>query len=366
MPESALAFNNRRSLIMRKWLLMVCLLMQAGVLGFMVYSHESIIKQGTSVTLKTAPIDPRDPFRGDYVRLRFAINNLNNAPTRWQPASYQPRKGDIVYAVLSEHPSGVHELSHFTNTLIKTARTAQTIMLRGRVTVNDHRSVRQQQVKFGIEQLFVEQGTGLDIEKRQGVRGGMQNAMHVTVAVSDKGKAVVTGYSWSALAAELTTSETFALRTSPASAISQTTETDAASLWLRIKNVSDAPVTLNNPGNNCGFTIEPALRFQALYTAADTSCETITQVAPLTLEPEQSISLGIDLSQPRWFVKPVNESSDTGIDVRTVTTPRQRFRIVYRSTAHPIATLTDNEPESIRFWAGDLLSQSFNPIGNVD
>ncbi len=352
---------------MRRWLLLVCLLMQAGVLGFMVYSQESIIKRGTSITLRTAPIDPRDPFRGDYVRLRFAINNLNNAPTRWQPANYQPRKGDTVYAVLSEQPSGVHELTYFTNTIPGTTRASQSIMLRGRVTGDNHRSTQQQQVKFGVEQLFVEQGKGLDIEKRQGVRGGMQNAMHVTVAVGNKGKAVLTGYSWSELATELEITDAFFQGDSTSTAATgNKAAIDETSLRLHIKNVSDAPVTLNNPGDNCGFAIEPAFRFKALYTAADTTCETVTQVALQTLQPEQTVSLDIDLSQPRWFVQPANESTATGVDVRTVTNNRQLFRIVYRSSAQPIEPLSDEEPKSTRLWTGDLLSQAFSPRGNVD
>ena len=46
--------------------------LQIVLLAFMAGEREWVARTGTPVVLRTAPIDPRDPMRGDYVR---AIND---------------------------------------------------------------------------------------------------------------------------------------------------------------------------------------------------------------------------------------------------------------------------------------------------
>ena len=47
-------------------------LAQLAVPGWMIYKHESVMREGAVYKFRTAPIDPRDPFRGEYVVLDFA------------------------------------------------------------------------------------------------------------------------------------------------------------------------------------------------------------------------------------------------------------------------------------------------------
>lgn len=369
---------------MRKILIAACIFAQLTVLGYMVFARENIISNGTKISLSTAPIDPRDPFRGDFVRLRYALNNLQNAPARWQPENYIAEKGDKVYAILALQPSGLHELEYFTNKKPENLSSPEKIALRGRFTQhNGNFNNRRHGMKFGIEQLYVEQDSGIDIEQRQGVRGGMQNAMHVALSVSNTGTTVLTDYSWSELAIELEMTDQFALADNEA--ISNTEEPASSeepapsgepptSIRVHIQNVSDAPVTLNNPGNNCGFTIEPAMRFNSAFVAVNTGCENSTVVAPMTLQPQQLTTLEIDLSEPRWHVQ-FNDNSTTNAeaptnpntagDLRSFTSSTERFRIVYRSSAQS-ASVSSQAGNTNGFWSGDLLSQAFNPRGVVD
>lgn len=46
-------------------------LAQLAVPAWMIASRERVLSQGEVFKFKTAPIDPRDPFRGEYVRLDF-------------------------------------------------------------------------------------------------------------------------------------------------------------------------------------------------------------------------------------------------------------------------------------------------------
>ncbi len=100
---------------MRSWIIAACIAGQLAVLAYMVFGREMVIQRGTKISIATAPIDPRDPFRGDFVRLRYPLNALSHAPVRWQPADYQPRKGDKMYAVLEQRPGGLYDVAYFSN-----------------------------------------------------------------------------------------------------------------------------------------------------------------------------------------------------------------------------------------------------------
>jgi uncharacterized membrane-anchored protein len=55
-----------------KWLLFgLMAAVQLGALAWMIRDHEQVLEQGTVYKFRTAPIDPRDPFRGEYVVLNF-------------------------------------------------------------------------------------------------------------------------------------------------------------------------------------------------------------------------------------------------------------------------------------------------------
>ena len=51
-------------------------LAQTVILGSMIEGRASILKSGTEVLLKTAPVDPRDLLRGDYVVLSYDISTI--------------------------------------------------------------------------------------------------------------------------------------------------------------------------------------------------------------------------------------------------------------------------------------------------
>ena len=55
-----------------KWVLFgLMAAFQVGALAWMIRDHERVLEQGTLYRFRTAPIDPRDPFRGEYVVLNF-------------------------------------------------------------------------------------------------------------------------------------------------------------------------------------------------------------------------------------------------------------------------------------------------------
>lgn len=52
---------------------------QSLFLGAMVFDRVSLLRSENVVTLKTAPVDPRDIFRGDYVILTYDISRIRLA-----------------------------------------------------------------------------------------------------------------------------------------------------------------------------------------------------------------------------------------------------------------------------------------------
>ena len=55
--------------------LVVCLL-QTAALAYMVLGRASILRDGQEVMLRTAPVDPRDLLRGDYVILGYDVSTV--------------------------------------------------------------------------------------------------------------------------------------------------------------------------------------------------------------------------------------------------------------------------------------------------
>lgn len=122
---------------------------------------------GQVVTLKSAPVDPYDMFRGDYVRLGYDISNVN--------IDKQAPEGSTVYAALQ--PSG----EFWT---VRTASTTKPALLAGEVCIKgrleNHWGNR---IHYGIEQVFVPEKTGYKAERADHLK--------VDVAVDEAGNAVI-------------------------------------------------------------------------------------------------------------------------------------------------------------------------------
>ncbi len=368
---------------MRSWIIAACIAGQLAVLAYMVFGREMIIQRGTKISIATAPIDPRDPFRGDYVQLRYPLNALSHAPVRWQPADFKPRKGDKIYAVLEQRPGGLYDVAYFSN--LPPDEETESLYLRGRIQRPVSWNGRNQvDVSYGIEQLFVEQGSGLDIEERRGIRGGMQNAMHARIAIGADGSAVLTGYTWSDIAIGLEITETFRLPipTEPQESELGSDSTAPAPapppIRVTITNVSQYSLTLNNPGDNCGFTLEPLARSNSEFFRPEGVCADLP-VTPVTLSAGESMILDIDLVDPRWHMsQKLNDDIQTA-DIRAFQDSGEWYRLVYRSEQQA-GTLANNSADNRKttgvtlednasatpFWQGDLVSQAFSAGGQID
>ena len=84
--------------------------LQTGVLGYMIASRAAILRSGMEVLLKTAPVDPRDLLRGDYVILSYDISSVPGeslvgprpALSGWQVLSVRLKKQPDGFWGISE------------------------------------------------------------------------------------------------------------------------------------------------------------------------------------------------------------------------------------------------------------------------
>src|SRR5262245_39653295 len=77
--------------------ILLVMALQTAALGYMIVDRQAVLNTGRVVTLKVAPVDPRDIFRGDYVILSYEISRL-------EPPKLQGDKtfdyGETVYVTL--------------------------------------------------------------------------------------------------------------------------------------------------------------------------------------------------------------------------------------------------------------------------
>jgi uncharacterized membrane-anchored protein len=185
-------------LILIFWIIVV-----AGLIGFKQYT----INTGTRITLKTLPVDPRDILRGDYITLRYDINNLNlnSFKTDIDLNNFFLQNGDRIYIKLKGTLDKDLEIfspdkNVFWNknvlwTPVEVTRkkpnimrnsliTDLSIVIRGTVTNVDYQ-YKTIKVNYGIENYFVPEGSGTNIQNLSG------KGLDVNVIIDRFGSAIV-------------------------------------------------------------------------------------------------------------------------------------------------------------------------------
>ena len=131
------------------------------LLGLVGY-RETILAVGRTAVLQTVPVDPRDLFKGEYVTLRYEITTLGSTQVNQGSKRYRLlgdiSKGDKVYVALSNIDGD--EFSLDVQTGEPSDRTE--LFIKGKVGTRHNDVIT---VDYGIEQYFVPEGSGLEIEQ---------------------------------------------------------------------------------------------------------------------------------------------------------------------------------------------------------
>ncbi|MCU4166166.1 GDYXXLXY domain-containing protein [Carboxylicivirga caseinilyticus] len=101
---------NRKSIILPLFILVA--LVQLFVPSKMIWDREAILREGTEIKLKTAPIDPNDPFRGKYIVLDYEENSIKKDSTEsWS-------RGDEVFVYFSMDKDGFAKIESVSRAII--------------------------------------------------------------------------------------------------------------------------------------------------------------------------------------------------------------------------------------------------------
>jgi uncharacterized membrane-anchored protein len=332
---------------MKKSFVILAVILQLLVLAYMAGEREYILHNGKIIHLRTAPIDPRDMFRGDYVRLNYEISRIPINMIKDAEGVGGIKKGAKIYARLKKSPTGLYEME-----AADLHKPQEDLYLAGRVPY-PHRKLQAGHpiwVKYGIEAYFVEQGKGREIEKKRGSRMKVQVPLEMEIAIGPNGKSVIKGYRWSRLGIGLVW-----LRPAPEDPPPQ-----SATFQLTLANASDKPLALVNPPDYCSFFLEAAPWAKQSWSLAHNPCEDIifSDVDVVTLAPQQEMKFLFDFSTDRWLVKGKDKVKQIGALART-----EQFRIVYRP---PNEEQSQHLSRKDIIWHGDLPSRVFHGRGQID
>lgn len=128
----------------------------------------------TTILLETAPVDPRDLLRGDYVILNYKISTLTNSLWNASPAG-QVSPGLPVFVSL-EQRGQFHEAVQISAT--RPDPVPNRVVIQGRI--QSSWNSQQVRVEYGLERYYVQEGTG-----------NPRGKLTVQVAVGAEGKPVI-------------------------------------------------------------------------------------------------------------------------------------------------------------------------------
>ncbi|GAB5504256.1 GDYXXLXY domain-containing protein [Pyruvatibacter sp.] len=191
----------------RLWGLILAGVLMTALLGQIVIERITLLTSGTEVRLATAPVDPRDIFRGDYVILTYEITRLPLDRLAENKDAFDP--GSVVYVTLEEDPSGLWQAKSID--LDRPDASSDTVFIKGKIDWMDTAPLvptavpgedttltpraeepcincLNARIAYGIESYFVPEGEGRALEDMRDER-----SVTVIASVSKNGTAAIKG-----------------------------------------------------------------------------------------------------------------------------------------------------------------------------
>lgn len=341
--------------------------LQVLVLGYMAGQREWIMRTGTPLTLRTAPVDPTDPMRGAYVRLNYEISTVPAALCQGETAQWlavtdyqqQRRLRDrVVYAVLKTNAHGQAEL-----VALRETPPPEGPYLRGRVVSVDANGIR---VRYGIEALFMAREAAIRTEG-QALTEKAGAPMAVSVAVGRDGTAVLKDYAWEPLGLTIT------LHRPP-----ETEPRDPNRPWMQaqrpinaltatLHNYSDRDLAIVDLPRGRSFRLVPNRLTNAdRYTWApphDMGAPTPESPHIIVLKPGATHAIQIDLTQPEWWVLDTAQPDAQPVSLAEIRDWTASFRLEYDP---PAAETVRGLPHADLVRHVPLPSRAFSPMQGID
>ena len=183
LPSDAAAFIRNRVMLM----VAIVALIQTGVLAGMVVDRTRLLKSGREITLPIVPVDPRDLFKGEYVRLAYEASNV---PARLLDGP-PPKLNRAFYVVLEKKEGGAWQPVKMSRAL-PSETSPDRIVLKARNSTRgwpvNYSADAIVRVRYGIESYFVPEGDGPRLEQL-----ARDKKLAALVAVDRGGNAAIKG-----------------------------------------------------------------------------------------------------------------------------------------------------------------------------
>jgi len=169
----------------RRGTLLLVAALQLMALGYMVFDRVRLVKTGKEIVLPIIPVDPRDLFKGDYVRLAYPISR----PDAVAFSGPMPDRSAWGYAVVEPDPDPARIWK-----IVRISASRPTDLSPGQIVMKARAPggwrEKQPVLHFGLERYYVPEGTGLALEKMAADR-----KLAAIVAVDASGNAAIKGLS---------------------------------------------------------------------------------------------------------------------------------------------------------------------------
>lgn len=340
---------------MKRAFIIAAILFQFIILFYMCGKREYIANKGQSIYLRTAPVDPRDLFRGDYVQLNYEVSNI--IPYYQKISDYAKiSKGGELYTVLKEHEDGLAELVFVTD-----KKPEHGLYLRGQFLYWGYGDAIDQKrplsIRYGIEKYFVQQGKGMEMENK--IRGfydsekelRIQTPFETKVSVLN-GTGIITGHRWCSIGHDIT----IIWRND-----NEKRRRYVKSIQLTLMNVSEKPMALVDLPSYASFSIEPQYftNEEWIAVAKIPTKRTPNDSNIIVLEPGQKKQINFDINDKRFYFK--KNHTNQSFPISQI--EKERFRLVYRPPS--IEECRHLKQRDI-IWHGYLPSRAFTGMGYID
>ncbi|MBM7865931.1 hypothetical protein GTO89_03850 [Heliobacterium gestii] len=165
---------------MRRKVFIAVVALQVLVLLLLAGSRALIVSAGQEILLKASPVDPRHPFMGDYVQLRYNISEIDTRVVPNDITEEDIRRHNKVFVILEEQ-QGLYQATGIYQTT-PVAKPGQVVLTgrfqglgfpsplddgSGKVTAVERgveRTPYIARVDYGLERYYLSEGKGAAIE----------------------------------------------------------------------------------------------------------------------------------------------------------------------------------------------------------
>ncbi len=166
---------------MKRFALYIIIAVQIILLLSIVGKYQYMAATGMPITLKTSPIDPVDPFYGEYVTLHYEVNEIDRAKIK-DPLTLEDQ-GETVYVLLERQKHPWYDAAAVYRE--RPAAGANQAVLRGKLQYIDQDLFH---IDYGWERYYVPENTGREIEQQQNLLADLR--------VMKNGEAIIERIRW--------------------------------------------------------------------------------------------------------------------------------------------------------------------------